>query len=157
MQRTVNRNRVTLENFEETITEQQHKKQTDMNYILKDYARTGLIKHSHQNKGNYDDVSQIDFQTAQNIVADSKSMFESLPAMTRKEFDNDVGQFLQFCRDPENGVKMQEMGITAGIDGLDSQGELIQGMKALVDALKPVDQSATPVDAQTGEIKDKTD
>ena len=95
MKRTqTKRPRKPLTGFEQTKTEQSHKDQTDMNYILKDYARTGIIKHAHENKGQYDDVSAVDFQTAQNIVADAKSMFESLPALTRKEFGQDVGRFL---------------------------------------------------------------
>lgn len=131
------RPKIQLTNFEPTRTEQSHKQQTDMNYILKDYSRTGIIKHAHTNQGQYDDVSSIDFQQAQNIVADAKSMFEGLPALTRKEFNGDVSRFLEFVRNPENGAQMQEMGITKGIDGLDSQGQLIQGMKELANALKP--------------------
>ena len=115
-----------------------------MNYILKDYARTGIIKHAHENKGQYDDVSAVDFQTAQNIVADAKSMFESLPAEHQKYFDHKPGTFLEFVRNPENGEKMQEMGITPGIDGINSQGELIQGMTELIKVLKPAEDTAQP-------------
>ena len=35
----------------ETLTEQAHKDQTDMNYILRDYTRTGMIKHANENQG----------------------------------------------------------------------------------------------------------
>lgn len=118
-------------------TEQSHKKQCDINYILRDYSKTGIIRHSHQNAGRYDDVSSIDFQSAQNLVADVKSMFETLPSLVRKEFDHDAGKFLEFARNPENGVKMQEMGITPGIDGIDAQGMKIQGMDELLAAIKP--------------------
>lgn len=133
------------------ITEQAHKRQCDMNYILRDYAKTGLIKHAHKNQGRYDDVSSIDFQTAQNIVADAKSMFDALPALTRAEFGHDVSRFLEFARDPDNGTRMQELGITAGIDGIDKDGQLIASMQELVTALRPSESgesAASDVDSE---------
>lgn len=118
-------------------TEQSHRKQCDINYILKDYAKTGIIKHAHANAGRYDDVSNIDYQTALNIVADTKSMFEGLPSLIRNEFGNDPGRFLEFVRDPANGPRMQELGITPGVDGIDAEGQLIGEVRALVEAITP--------------------
>lgn len=138
--------------FEQTRTEQSHSQQCDMNYILRDYARTGIFKHSHKNQGRYDDVSNIDFQTAQNIVADSKSLFESMPALVQQQFNHETGKFLEFCRNPENGAAMQELGITAGIDGIDAQGELIAEMQTLVSALAPKNNIAEGDDPATQEI-----
>ena len=61
-------------------TEQAHKDQCDINYILKDYTRTGLIRHANQHEGQYDDVTAIDFQNAAFTVARVKSLFEGLPS-----------------------------------------------------------------------------
>lgn len=125
------------------LTEQSHKKQCDINYILKGYAKTGLIQHAHKHEGKYDDYSGIDFQTAQNIVAEAKSMFEALPALVRQEFGHDVARFLDFARDPENGKKMEEMGITPGVDGIDANGQLIQSINSLVETLAPSEAANT--------------
>ena len=104
------------------LTEQAHKKECDMNYILRDYARTGFIKHAKENAGTYDDISVQDFQQAMFIVAEAKSMFEELPAPVRKEFNNDPKAFLGFVQDPENADKMKNLGIMKGNDGVDLNG-----------------------------------
>ena len=55
------------------ITEQAHKKETDINWLLKDYMKTGLMKHAKNYEGQYDDVSAIDFENAMNTVSQSRS------------------------------------------------------------------------------------
>jgi phage internal scaffolding protein len=104
------------------LTEQSHKNQTDMNYILSDYQRTGLLKHAKDNQGRYDDISPIDFREAMEVVANSKSMFEELPSNIRKEFDNKPDKFLEFVQNPDNKTRMQKLGILKGNDGIDISG-----------------------------------
>lgn len=105
-----------------TLTEQSHKNQCDINRILDDYRRTGLINHAKNNEGRYDDVTGYDFQKAMETVANVKSMFEGLPAEMRKEFGNDAVRFLDFVQNPANEQKMAKMGILRGNDGIDISG-----------------------------------
>lgn len=104
------------------LTEQSHKNETDMNFILRDYQRTGLIKHAKNHEGKYDDITMQDFQSAMYIVAQGKTMFELLPANIRKEFNQDPGQFLSFVQNPDNAKRMESMGILKGNDGIDING-----------------------------------
>lgn len=106
----------------EGLTEQSHKNECDMNYILKDYARTGFIKHANQNAGQYDDVTSVDFQDAMNTVANVKSMFEGLPSAVRAEFSHNPSQFLDYVQNPANAEALAQRGILAGNDGLDISG-----------------------------------
>jgi phage internal scaffolding protein len=106
----------------DSLTEQAHKNETDMNYILRDYKRTGFIRHAKDNQGRYDDVSVQDFQDAMFIVAEANNMFAELPSAVRKGFNNDPAAFLGFVQNPENQGKLQEMGIIKGNDGVDLQG-----------------------------------
>lgn len=106
----------------EGLTEQAHKNETDMNYILKDYVKTGLIKHAKENEGKYDDIAMQDFQDAMFVVAQANSMFEELPGEIRKRFQNDPAQFLGFVQNPDNIDQMKSMGILKGNDGLDING-----------------------------------
>ena len=106
----------------EGLTEQAHKNECDMNYILRDYKRTGFIRHAKDNQGRYDDVSVQDFQDAMFIVAEANNMFAELPAAVRKDFNNDPAAFLGFVQNPENQEKLQSMGIIKGNDGVDLQG-----------------------------------
>ena len=109
-------------NTGEGLTEQSHKNETDMNYILKDYVKTGLIKHAKEHEGKYDDVSVQDFQEAMFIVAEANNMFQDLPGEIRKSFGNDPSRFLEFTQNPDNLDAMQKMGILKGNDGLDISG-----------------------------------
>jgi phage internal scaffolding protein len=104
------------------LTEQAHKQETDMNYILRDYKRTGFIRHAKDNQGKYDDISVQDFQEAMFVVAEANNMFAELPANIRKDFNNDPAQFLGFVQNPNNQETLQKMGIITGNDGVDLKG-----------------------------------
>lgn len=106
----------------EGLTEQSHKQECDINYILKDYARTGFIKHANQNAGQYDDVTAVDFQSAMDTVANVKTMFENLPSGVRAEFNGRPEQFLEYVQNPANTEALAQRGILHGNDGLDISG-----------------------------------
>lgn len=103
-------------------TEQAHKQQCDMNYILRDYQRTGLIKHAAKHEGRYDDVTAVDFQEAMFLVTNAQNMFMTLPSSIRDRFGNDPAAFLDFVQNPSNTDEMARMGILKGNDGLDVSG-----------------------------------
>lgn len=107
------------------LTEQAHKKECDINHILRDYTRTGLIKHAKQFEGRYDDIQVQDFQDAMFIVANANNMFNQLPGETRKQFGNSPAAFLDFVNNPANKGRMAEMGILRGNDGLDINGAAV--------------------------------
>jgi phage internal scaffolding protein len=114
----------------EGLTEQAHKRECDMNHILRDYQRTGLIRHAAKNKGRYDDVSAVDFQSAMDTVTQAKKMFDELPANIRKRFANNPAAFLEFVGSPENKDEMIKLGIIQGNDGLDRTGKPVESPKA---------------------------
>jgi len=107
------------------LTEQAHKSECDMNYILREYTKTGLIKHAKNNEGRYDDVTGIDFQTAMDTVVNVQNLFNDLPGQIRKRFNNDPEGFLDFCHDENNREEMQKMGILRGNDGFDIKGAIV--------------------------------
>lgn len=104
------------------MTEQSHKHETDMNYILRDYAKTGLIKHAREHEGRYDDVSVQDFQEAMFIVKEAENMFQALPSQIRKRFNQNPAAFLEFVQNPRNEDEMRRLGILRGNDGVDIKG-----------------------------------
>ena len=115
------RNRVQL-NTGPGKTEQAHKDQCDVNVILRDYQRTGLLKHAKNFQGQYDDVSVQDFQEAMTIVKNAEQMFAELPAAIRQRFDQSPVKFLDFVHDESNREEMEKLGILKGNDGLDVKG-----------------------------------
>ena len=105
-----------------SLTEQSHKKDCDMNHILKEYQKTGMLKHAKKYEGQYDDVTIDSFQDAMFLVTRAQQMFDDLPSSLRAEFNNDPGQFVEFTANPENKNRMQELGILKGNDGLTATG-----------------------------------
>ena len=109
----------------EGLTEQSHKEETDMNYILREYTKHGYIKHSKENQGRYDDITVQDFQEAMFIVKESERMFSELPANIRKRFEQDPKKFLAFVQDKNNIQEMHSLGILKGNDGIDIKGTIV--------------------------------
>lgn len=97
-----------------SMTEQAHKAECDIHGILNKHKKTGILSHVAQYKGEYSNmIDAPDFHEMQNIIADAKTMFESVPSHIRKEFNNDAGQYLEFMQNPDNVEKIQQYGLDA--------------------------------------------
>lgn len=86
----------------------------DINNILKQYSKTGQIKHisAKAAQGAYVDLpDEADFQTALNTVRQAELSFSTLPAKVRDRFGNDPAQFLSFIADPENQDEAVKLGL----------------------------------------------
>ena len=93
-------------------TQQNFKKECDINNIMAGYERTGLMSHVARFQGQYGDVTgAVDYHSAQNAVIQETEMFMTLPAAVRSKFANDPGAFLQFVEDPANEAEMRELGL----------------------------------------------
>lgn len=105
------RSRTQLSEFDESMTEQSHKDECDIHIILRKFEKTGMITHVAAHAGTYGDYTDaLGFQEAQNVIAEAASMFESVPAKIREQFENDAGKFLDFIQNDENREQMEEMG-----------------------------------------------
>mgnify|MGYP000326738181 FL=1 len=87
--------------IKEKRTEQHHAKSCDVNTIMARYLKTGVIDHVTRHKGTYGDVSGADYLTAQNLVAEQKTIFEELPAFARDHYENDVANYLEALQTDE--------------------------------------------------------
>lgn len=92
-------------------TKQSMKAECDINNILRKYIKTGNISHFAKHAGYYDYAPALDYQEALALVAKADDMFRELPATTRREFNNDPAQFLQFVKDERNLPRMRELGL----------------------------------------------
>ena len=109
----------------ELITEQNTKDDADINLVLQRYDRDGVITHTSTRKGTYDDIPSIDFQQAQEIIANANSMFEQFPAHVRAEFDNSPEKFLKAAEDPSKKDLFVELGLSKGLDNKRADGTVI--------------------------------
>lgn len=93
-------------------TKQSFKAETDINRILAQYDRTGLITHVNRAVADYGDYTEInEYQESMNMVIKAQDAFAALPSAIRSRFANDPGKFLEFASNPANLDSMVEMGL----------------------------------------------
>jgi phage internal scaffolding protein len=92
-------------------TKQAHKKESDINYIMAKYQKTGLMTNLKNNMPNYGFATSNDFHTSMNIITKAQSMFDELPSTIRNKFENKPEKFLEFVGDQDNLPEMIELGL----------------------------------------------
>lgn len=91
-------------------TDQSGSKDADINNIVATYHKTGVFPE----KGHelFADVSDApSYQDAMQTIINAENAFMALDAKTRKRFDNDAAQMLNFLHDPENRAEAIKLGM----------------------------------------------
>lgn len=128
----------------EYTTEQHHKKECDVNEIIRKYDKTGLISHISRIEARFGDFTGADFKSMRDQVAKATSMFEQLPAKIKNRFGNDPANLLAFMENPEN----REEGIKLGLirrdtpEELDGFGEHVKAADDFTKDKQPAAQAA---------------
>lgn len=91
-------------------TKQSFKDECDINTLMSKYLKTGHMDHVNQALPRFECVSEHDFQSAQNLIADAKSMFENIPSTVRAKFENNPGKLLDWVHDPKNVEEAASLG-----------------------------------------------
>jgi phage internal scaffolding protein len=95
-----------------TPTQQHMKAEVDINNILRQYDRTGLITHVNNATAQYGDFTEVnEYQESLNRVIAAQDAFAALPSNVRKRFANDPGEFFEFATNPDNFDAMVELGL----------------------------------------------
>ena len=103
-------------------TKQAPLRETDINWIMKKYVKTGLIDHLSRHGAEYGFASSVTFHEAMNVVTKAEQMFLDLPAEVRVRFEGKPGAFLDFVQNPENQEEMIELGLAKRIKGVPAVG-----------------------------------
>ena len=93
------------------LTEDNHKKEVDINQIMRKYQKTGAIAHQNKYEGRYDDIPSLTLLEALNTVKQADTMFNELPSSVRKRVNNNPVEFLQFMQNPENEQEIYDLGL----------------------------------------------
>lgn len=107
------RNRVITTCLDESLTEQAHVKELDVNQIVKRHSKD-LIQKANElmtSQFSMDNLPGNDFHEAMQIVQKASKSFTSLPSQVRKQFNNSPAQFLDFVQNPANTDAMVAMGL----------------------------------------------
>ena len=99
------------QSFTDGLTEQHHTDTCDINKILAQFMETGIMPQPKHANPQYHDVSEIDFTSMQNQLANAKTLFEELPELVKARFNNEMHTFLQFAEDEKNLPEMVDMGL----------------------------------------------
>lgn len=94
-----------------SLTKQAFKDECDINKIMRQYTRTGVIEHGNASTPNYGDAPAIDFQEAMNAVLQAEQTFDQLPSEVRREFNNNPAEMIDFCANPENLDRARALGL----------------------------------------------
>lgn len=98
--------------LKESRTKQSHKMECDINTIMRQFYKTGLVKHVNRYQGDYSDMPEVeDFQEALAIQQQAEEAFDSLPSKLRSRFHNEPAEFLAFVYDPANKEELVRMGL----------------------------------------------
>ncbi len=94
-----------------TRTKQSEAKATNINTIVSQYDRTGLLPTDGR-EALYADVADApDYRTALDLIGKADELFMGVPATLRARFDNDPAVFLDWTSDPANRDEMVELGL----------------------------------------------
>ena len=95
-----------------TRTQQQFREETDINFIVRNFLRTGQLPVVSA-QGIYGDFLNApdSFHEAKQRLIDAEDAFFDLPADIRARFKNDPGALLEFLQDPKN----LDEGVTLGL------------------------------------------
>ena len=98
---------------EESRTRQEFVKECDINRVMAQYHRTGMLSHVREHMGEYMDLTETpeSFVEAQQQIAKATEFFMGLPSNIRARFLNNAGEFLDFISDRENLDEMRELGL----------------------------------------------
>lgn len=150
------RSRVDFEGCEPR-TKQSFREACDVNRIVANYSRTGLLTHVARGVPEYGHAPAVDFHRAMNIVAEANSMFLELPGKIRQRY-RDPGAFLEALEDPDQVEELRELGVFekesnsgngshAEPSATESRSEPAGDTKAKPSPSKPAEQHGSRSDA----------
>lgn len=96
----------------ELITKQEMAAECDINNILAQFSRTGIIDHVNRSAAQWLDLpSDLDFQSSLEVVRSGEEAFATLPSKVREAYGNDPYRFLAALADPAERDRLVEFGI----------------------------------------------
>lgn len=93
-----------------SLTDQQYKRECDINCILKDFGATGRLPvHGEGVSGDFSEIG--DYQACLDRINRAKDEFMALPSDIRSRFGNDPAAYVDFVLDPVNTEECVRLGI----------------------------------------------
>lgn len=96
---------------DESLAVQDQKDEVDINTIVRRFGLTGQLPEDVRAPQYGDFIGITSYHDAMNSIAAAHESFEAMPAEVRSRFNNDPGQFVDFCLDPANKADLTKLGL----------------------------------------------
>jgi len=111
---------------EPSRTIQSAKQECDINFIVAQYRKTGVMPHMAAKMPFFGDVSEVrDFRESVELVEGVARWFGKLPAKVRAAFGHDPAQLMDAMSDPSREGELRELGLV---------GKAVEDAKAVLEA-----------------------
>lgn len=107
----------------ENRTKQSNRNETDVNFIVNNHINKGIALPEAP-PAIFGDVYDVDLGAARNLLAETRSEFNELPARTRAKFGNDELNYFEFMTDLQRRKQIDEKGydyVMTHLDELDDE------------------------------------
>lgn len=101
---------------ESTLTQQNTAEQTDINYIVAQFTRTGILPQAKQLPTYGDFTGVSDYRQALDLIRESDNMFQNLPSEARKHFNNSPADFLDYMLNEPQQALIDKLGLSDYVD-----------------------------------------
>lgn len=99
-------------NDEPSMTRQEFADECDINILMAHYEKNAVLPPQNRREPQYFDASSVpDFRDALDIAREAEEAFMRVPAHVRKELDNDVYKFVEYCQDSKNDENLRKWGL----------------------------------------------
>jgi len=106
------RKRVQIDCSKPVLTDQSGKKAADINNIMAQYAKTGLLPETRDRIAQYvDNTNTPSLEQAHELITNARNLFLELPAPVRKLMDNNPANLVEFISNPENREYLEKHGV----------------------------------------------
>lgn len=94
------------------ITKQSFRDECDINKLMAQYQKTGVMTHLTRGLPSYGDFTNAaDYHTASTKVLEAQRAFDELPAEVRTRMRNDPMKLLEFLEDEKNHEEGVQLGL----------------------------------------------
>lgn len=98
-----------------SLTRQEFADECDINVLMAQYEKTGVINHFNSAEPKYYDLTEMPDTLMGSLehMKNAEEAFMRLPAHVRREFQNDPLDFVIYATDPNNIGQLREWGLAA--------------------------------------------
>lgn len=104
--------KVAIEFDQPSLTDQSSKNLCDINVIVENYRKTGVLPNFREKLPQYIDMTQFgSYMDTHELIMSAREMFMELPSKVRKAMHNNPANLEAFVKDPNNYDLLLEYGL----------------------------------------------